>query len=121
VLRRPDDDPELKWAKGRLGLSLCVQELEGEQWEDGGWGAFHSRSTRLKQKIASTEVGVERALALGLDRSHPVLEKASAYIIDIMEGRRAFPDHHERNDRWETGMRLFLASTLANDICSGVR
>jgi hypothetical protein len=113
VLRRPDDDPELKWAKARLDLSRCVQELKGEQWEDGGWGPFHSRSTHLKQRIASTEVGVERALALGLDRSHPVLQKAAAYIIDIMEGRRAFPDRRERNDRWETGMRLFLASTLS--------
>lgn len=113
VLRRPDDNPALKRAKGRLDLSRCVQELAGEQWEDGGWGPFHSRSTRLKQRIASTEVGVERALALGLDRSHPVLEKAAAHIIDIMEGRRAFPDRHERNDRWKTGMRLFLASTLS--------
>jgi hypothetical protein len=113
VLRRPDDDPELTRAKGTLDLSRCVQELEGEQWEDGGWGPFHSRSTHLKQKIPSTEVGVERALTLGLDRSHPVLEKAAAYIIDIMEGRRAFPDRHERNNRWETGMRHFLASTLS--------
>jgi hypothetical protein len=113
VLRRPDDDPELRWAKGMLDRSRCVQELAGEQREGGGWGPFHSRSTRLSQKISTTEVGVERALALGLDRSHPVLEKAAAYIIDIMEGRRAFPDRHERNDRWETGMRLFLASTLS--------
>ncbi|NIV29306.1 MAG: hypothetical protein GWN58_07305 [Anaerolineae bacterium] len=113
VLRRPDDDPELKRARGRLDLSRCVQELEGEQREDGGWGPFHSRSTRLKQRIPSTEVGVERALALGLDRSHPVLQKAVAYIIDIMESRREFPDRHERNDRWEIGMRLFLASTLS--------
>ena len=113
VLRKAPDCPELQQAKDDLKHSRCIQELEAEQWEDGGWGAFHSRSTLLKQKIPSTEVGVERALSLGLDASHPILQRASVYILNIMQGKFPFPDYHEKNDRWQTGMRLFLASTLS--------
>jgi len=113
VLRRSAGDPELQQAKAGLDDSRCVQELAREQWEDGGWGAFHSRSTRLAQRIPSTEVGVERGLTLGLDASHPMLWKAARYIIGILVGEIDFPDYHEKNDRWPAGMRLFLASTLA--------
>ncbi|OGO17488.1 MAG: hypothetical protein A2Z14_17230 [Chloroflexi bacterium RBG_16_48_8] len=113
VLKKAPDCPEVQQAKDNLKHSRCIQELEKEQWADGGWGAFHSRSTLLKQKIPSTEVGVERALALGLDASHPILQKASAYILDIMRGKIAFPDYYEKNDRWQTGMRLFLTSALS--------
>jgi hypothetical protein len=113
VLRRLTNDPELEQAKTNLVQSRCIRELADEQWKDGGWGAFHSRSTKLKQKIASTEVGVERALALGLDATHPILHKAAQYLLAIMQGKLAFPDYHEKNDRWQTGMRLFLASTLS--------
>jgi len=113
VLRKKSDYPELLQAKDNLNQSLYIQELENEQREDGGWGAFHSRSTQLNQRIPSTEVGVERALSLGVDTSHPVLQKASAYILGIMQGQIKFPDYHEKNDRWQTGMRLFLASTLS--------
>lgn len=113
VINKAPNCPEILQAKDNLGKSLCIQELGKEQWANGGWGAFHSRSTLLKQKIPSTEVGVERALALGLEASHPVLHRASAYILDIMHGKTPFPDYNERNDRWQTGVRLFLASTLS--------
>jgi hypothetical protein len=113
VLCRPTGDPQLVQARQRLGESRCIRELAAEQWEDGGWGAFHSMNTRRRQRVPTTEVGVERALALGLDRMHPILQKASRYIVEAMVGERTFPDYHEKNDRWPTGMRLFLASTLS--------
>lgn len=113
VLKEAPISTELQRAKNALSVSQKVRELEEEQREDGGWGAFHSRSTRSKQKIPSTEVAVERALSLGLDSSHPLLRKASRYILKIMDGVIPFPDYYEKNDRWKTGMRLFLASTLS--------
>ncbi len=113
VLRRPRGDSVFEHARANLDASHCVQELAADQRADGGWGTFHSRSTEVKQKIASTEVGVARALALGLDASHPILSRARAYIVGIMNGAIRFPDYHEKNDRWETGMRMFLASTLS--------
>ena len=113
VLSRAPEDSELREAKQNLTNSRQIQELAREQWQDGGWGAFHSRKTKRKQKIPTTEVGVERALALGLDGSHPILVRTADYIQKIITGASSFPDYHEKNDRWPTGMRLFLASTLS--------
>jgi len=57
---------------------------------------------------------VERALALGLDVSHPILSKATRYLVGLLEGPLAdFPDPPEKNDRWATAVRLFTAATLA--------
>ncbi len=113
ILSLPTADARLRRAKLNLDSSRCVQELAAEQWPDGGWGAFHSRSTKLKQKIASTEVGVERALALGLEPDHPILNKASRYLLGLLNKEIEFPDYKEKNDRWPTGERMFVASTLS--------
>ncbi|MCK4727158.1 MAG: hypothetical protein KAT29_15200, partial [Anaerolineales bacterium] len=96
-----------------LEHSFWVEGLTAEQWEDGSWGAFHSRNTCCKQKILTTEMGVERARNLGLDAYHPILQNSSEYIRNVMRGVLPFPDRHEKNDRWSTGKRLFLASTLS--------
>jgi len=113
VLREPTESQKLIEAKLALSDSLCIKELEREQRYDGSWGAFHSRSVKEKGKIPSTEVGIERALTLGLDYSHPILRRAGDYIINILEGEIPFPDYHEKNDRWKIGMNLFLCSTLS--------
>lgn len=113
VLKTPPSSPEYTAARRGLDRSETVKELLCEQWSDGGWGAFHSRSTRIKQKIPSTEVGVERALSLGFNKDDECLKRVSEYILAIMHGKTVFPDYHEKNDRWQTGMRMFLASTLA--------
>ena len=106
-------DPALIQARQELSKSQQIRMLVGEQQTDGSWGQFHSRDSTSKQKIITTEVGVERALALGLDAAHPALSNAARYIINVMEGRLEFPDRHEKNDRWSLGMRLFLASTFS--------
>jgi hypothetical protein len=113
VLKRPAADPEINTARQNLQHSHNIQSLEATQWEDGSWGAFHSKNTKLKQKIPTTEVGVARAIALGLDTSHPVLKKAAHYLLSLMQGEKPFPDRYEKNNRWPIGMRLFLASTLS--------
>lgn len=113
VLMRPGDDEELEAARQDLWHSQHIQKLAEEQYLDGSWGAFHSQNTQRKQTIPTTEVGVQRALALGLDNSHPILAKTAEYILSVMRGERPFPDRHEKNDRWATGMRLFLAATLS--------
>jgi hypothetical protein len=113
VLRRPAGDPDLEQARAALGTSPCVQELAAEQRADGSWGPFHSQDTRLKQKVLTTEQGIDRALALGLDAAHPILHRAGAYIAAVIAGRLPFPDRPEKNDRWPVGQRLFLAATLS--------
>lgn len=113
VLHVPTDHAQLQSVSSLIDQSRQVQLLIEEQRNDGGWGAFHSRSSTSKQKTASTEVAVERAINLGLGQDHPTLERAKEYILSIMRGENRFPDYHEKNDRWATGMRLFLASTLS--------
>ena len=113
VLCKSPDDSRLLNARQDLDSSSAVQVLATEQWEDGSWGAFRSMDTNQKQKIRTTEMGVERALALGLDGTHPVLEKAASYILKLIQNKIAFPDRPEKNDRWQTGVKLFLSSTLS--------
>ncbi len=96
-----------------VNQSPHVRLLADEQRGDGGWGAFHSRGSSVNRRIATTEIAVERAIHLGLDGEHPILERAKDYILSIMRGRVPFPDRHEKNDRWQTGMRMFLAATLS--------
>lgn len=113
VLLKPPGDAEVREAQESLKTSQQVQTLVHEQRNDGSWGPFHSRDSRLNQMIPTTEAGVERALALGLTADHPVLQKAAAHILSILQGKSRFPDRHEKNDRWPTGMRLFLTATLS--------
>jgi hypothetical protein len=113
VLNLQSTNNELIIAKQNVNTSRYVKELAGEQWQDGGWGNFHGIHSNNKQKIPTTEIAIARAVAIGLDISHPVLAKAAKYIINILQGKIVFPDRPEKNDRWETGKQLFLASTLA--------
>jgi hypothetical protein len=113
VLGRRADDAELRQARAELEHCRWVVELAAEQRADGGWGAFHSRDTRLKQKIPTTEAGIERAVALGLTEASPVLAKARDYLAGLLANPAAFPDYPEKNDRWPTGVAMFLAGTLA--------
>jgi hypothetical protein len=64
-------------------------------------------------EIVTTEAGVSRALAIGLDDGHPVLQRAGDYIERILDGCVPFPDPAERNARWPVGTMLFAAGTLA--------
>jgi len=90
-----------------------VLELARAQQPDGSWGRFHSEDRRGKARFPTTEYAVERTLALGLDRRHPVLARATAYMTEVLEGRRTWPDPPEKNDRWPAGVRLITGATLA--------
>jgi hypothetical protein len=116
VLKPPLDTVEVKQAQRNVSKSRWVQELEREQWRDGSWGRFHTVDTKVKQRIATTEDGVSRAIALGLDASHPVLQKAAKYIACILDGTLEWHDWREVSwgqSWWESGVQLLSAATLA--------
>lgn len=113
VLGREPDDADLLQAKHDAEKSPWVANLSTEQKADGSWGAFHSRDSRVKQKIPTTEMGVARAINLGLDASHPILGNTAKYLQQVMDGELPFPDRPEKNTRWKTGKRLFVAATYA--------
>lgn len=77
------DNGRRRFESSLIEQSKQVQYLLDEQREDGGWGVFHSRSRKSRQKIASTEVGVERAINLGLPQDHPSLMRVKEYILSI--------------------------------------
>jgi len=114
VLYRPLDSSEVIQARKDLSNSRWVQGFAREQLGDGSWGRFHSRDSRSIQKIFTTEYGVQRALALGLDLDHPILARTAAYLVRLLKGNIAdFPDRPEKNDRWATGVRLFTSAALS--------
>jgi hypothetical protein len=113
VLHRAPADPDLAQARRELAHSHWVKELEREQWQDGSWGRLHSQDYSARQRIPTTEAGVERALALGMEADHRVLSRAAGYLERVLEGSSACRDRPEKNDRWPTGVRLFSAATLA--------
>ena len=115
VLKQPLDNVEVKQAMISVSNSRWVQELEREQWSDGSWGRFHTVDTKVKQRIATTEDGVSRAIALGLDTSHPVLQKTAKYITYILDGTLGWHDWQEKSwgqSWWDTGVQLISAATL---------
>jgi hypothetical protein len=113
VLGMKPASPQLGQARANLARCEHVLALKAGQRPDGGWGRFHSRDSTRRRKFPTTEFAVERALALGMDTSDPVLQKAVVHIESLLEETSLFPDPPERNDRWSLGVRLFLAATLA--------
>ena len=116
VLRRPPDSAEVTQAKKNLSSNRWVQELEREQWSDGSWGRFHTMDTKAKQKIRTTEIGANRALALGLDPSHPILRRTVDHITRILDGTLEWRDKREVSwgwNWWNTAVQLISAATLA--------
>src|SRR3712207_5372039 len=113
VLTRPRDSGEVAQAWDHLQSSRWLRALTAAQRVDGSWGRFHTAASDANPAIATTEAGVARALALGVDRTHPMLQAASRYMTELLTGAIPFPDPPEKNDRWPTGWRLFTGATLA--------
>jgi hypothetical protein len=112
-LHVPPEDTRLLKAREALDDSAHVTLLRNEQRGDGSWGRLHSRDTAARQSIPTTEWAVERAVAIGIDAGHPILDAAAAYLAGVVTGRIIPSDPPEKNDRWATGVRLFAASTVA--------
>lgn len=113
ILTLPARDLQLLRAKEQIALSKWVQQLYASQWPDGSWGRLHTSDTAVRQVIPTTEAGVERALALGLDAGDTLLVKTADFLEAVLAGYITIRDHAERNDRWPHGIELFTASTLA--------
>ncbi|UCG02008.1 MAG: hypothetical protein JSW11_20720 [Candidatus Heimdallarchaeota archaeon] len=84
ILGKNRNDAELIEAESRLNENKWVQILRNDQWEDGSWGRFHTEDTTLKQRVPTTEVGVSRSVNLGLNETHPIIQKVTYYIVGIL-------------------------------------
>jgi len=113
VQRLPSDAAEIVAARHALRRTRLVREITDAQQRNGGWGRFHSRNTRTRRAVDTTEFAVRRLHALGLGSRSHALVRARAHCVALLAGQQPFPDPSERNDRWPTGWRLFAAATLA--------
>lgn len=116
VLSTPPTDPSYQAAQQRLCQHKHVIELYATQHEDGTWGRFHTQDTSIKQRFVTTEVAIERAFALGLDKDTPLLKRAAGFICDHLTGQVAWSDPPEKHDHpmlWYYGTQLISAAYLA--------
>lgn len=113
VLKVPSYADKIIQARQQMLKNRWMLELKREQEKDGSWGRFHSMDSKSKKKIKTTEFGVKRGLALGLEATDSIFRDTVRYLSCLLDGTVDFPDPPERNDRWRTGVQLFTAATLA--------
>ncbi len=113
VLQAPSSNADLRGAVKALDGHPHVKVLAEEQQANGSWGRFHSVDSSAKQKIGTTEAGVQRAMELGLSHDHPVLVRGRVYLEGILDGSIPFPDRAEKHENWPTGVAMFAGAMLS--------
>jgi len=113
VLQRPPPAHGLNRLREGALHSRWASELAAAQLEDGSWGRFHTRDSRKKSTLPTTEFAIQRALELGFDRRSPVLRRAIDYMAGILAGERLWSEPPEKNRRWPTVYKVITAGTLA--------
>jgi hypothetical protein len=113
VLGRLPDDPELRRARAELRSVPWVRQLAEEQLPDGSWGRFHSQDTKIKSAFTTSEAAIRRGLALGLERSDPVLAGAIEYMQAVLAGQANWTDRVEKAEGWPICVEAITAGTLA--------
>jgi len=115
ILDLPHSDPLRVKAAADLAADRQVLELAETQKADGTWGRFHSQDTKVKEKqqFITTEVAINRALSIGLDRENIVLIKATRFMRSVLNGTATWSDPPEKHEGWPIGIRLITAATLA--------
>lgn len=113
ILRVSPEDPDLLRVKQRILASRWVRQLAQAQDENGIWGRFHTRDSKRKTAFPTTEIAIQRALALGLEKEDNILKKAMSWIVRCLQGSETWSDRVERSEGWATMTRAVTASTLA--------
>lgn len=108
----PDIDGLRACREGML-KSRHIALLEQTQLPDGSWGRFHSRDSKLRSSIPTTEIAIRRALALGLEQDHPILQKAQGYLEKVMLRKAFWPDPPEKHEGWVHSTRTITAGILS--------
>lgn len=93
--------------------SKWVELLKANQHDDGGYGRFHSRDSKLKQKFPTTELAVDAMKMLDVRRGNPLADKLCDYMESILSGEVTWPDGYEKNQWYRPAQPLFVASKLS--------
>jgi hypothetical protein len=93
--------------------SKWVELLKANQLEDGGFGRFHSRDSKKKQKFPTTELAVDSMKMLGIPRGNPMADKLCDYMEQLLRREIEWPDGFEKNKWYRPAQPLFVASKLS--------
>lgn len=93
--------------------SKWVELLKKNQLDDGGYGRFHSRDSKVRQKYPTTEHAVDSMKMLDIRRGNPLVDKLCDYMEKILMKEVEWPDGFERNIWYRPAQPLFTASMLS--------
>lgn len=93
--------------------SKWVELLKANQLDDGGYGRFHSRNSKIKQKFPTTEIAIDSMKMLDLKRGNFLVDKVSDYMEKILKHEIEWPDGFEKNKWYRSAQPLFVASKLS--------
>ncbi len=116
VLQRSPGDPALQQARQSAFQHPHVAELYETQEENGVWGRFHTQDTTVKKRFVTSECAIERALALGLDKDSPLLQRTIRFLTAHIAGQPCWSDPPEKHDNpllFPYFTRLVSAANLA--------
>ncbi len=118
ILHVREDDLDYQTCRSQVIDTPFVSDLSRHQLDDGSWGRFHTQDTKVKPRprFPTTEAAIMRAIALGLDRSSPMLKHTISFLESHINGECIWRDHAEKHDHpglWDYSTRLMSASNLA--------
>jgi len=93
--------------------SKWVELLKANQYDDGGYGRFHSRDSKVRQKFPTTELAVDSMKKLDIQRGNPLTDKLCDYMEKILRKEIEWPDGFEKNKWYRPAQPLFVASKLS--------
>lgn len=93
--------------------SKWVELLKANQLDDGGYGRFHSRDSKIKQKYPTTEIAIDSIKMLDIQRGNFLVDKLCDYMEKILKNEIEWPDGFERNKWYRPAQPLFVASKLS--------
>ncbi|MHA2280690.1 MAG: hypothetical protein ACXAC5_07550 [Promethearchaeota archaeon] len=107
------DPNQLNELKKKVLQTKLVQDVLGEQQNNGTWGRFHSQNTKIKQKYPTTESALHRCAVIGLTKDDPPIKVAIDYMEKVLLGKFVWEDWREKSEEWDAAVAVITASTLA--------
>jgi hypothetical protein len=113
ILNLPDHHPDVIGAYDKAMRSRMVLELCQSQQADGSWGRFYTRNKQVRSAGKTTETALIRAIALGMDKRSPAIQRLITYMEGVLTGKTLWPDRPDKTLEWPVGMSLVTASRLS--------
>jgi len=88
-----------------------IEVYEESQLEDGSWGYFHSLAEPSKSPLTTEQV-LRRLEVLGLGFQEPIIARAVAYMIEVIEGDKDLIDPKEKHHDSQVFVDFMLASWI---------